>query len=77
MKQNNFVVRLTRRYMQCVQSAPIAAVPTSPKMSPPFLNAFGMARIPLPRLLLIKCNKAPLSLYYVIRVLQQRLGKDE
>lgn len=49
--------------MQCVHSIPMAAVPTRPKMSPPFLKALGMARMPLPRLLLIKCNKAPLSLY--------------
>lgn len=48
--------------MQCVQSAPIAAVPTRPNIKPPFLNALGMARMPDPRLLLIKCNKAPLSL---------------
>lgn len=45
-----------------MHNAPIAAVPTSPKIRPPFLNAFGMARIPDPRLLLIKCSKAPLSL---------------
>lgn len=40
----------------------MAAVPTKPKMRPPFLNALGMARMPDPRLLFIKCNRAPLSL---------------
>jgi len=48
--------------MQCAHSAPMAAVPKRPKMSPPFLNAFGMARTPEPRLLFIRCNKAPVAL---------------
>lgn len=54
--------KLTSKYMQWVHRAPMAAVPNRPKMSPPFLNAFGMARMPEPRLLLIRCNKAPLAL---------------
>jgi hypothetical protein len=40
----------------------MAAVPTRPKIKPPFLNAFGMARIPEPRLLFIKCTNAPVAL---------------
>lgn len=49
-------------YMQCAHKVPTAIVPNSPNTSPPFLNALAIARVPVPILLFIRCNKAPIVL---------------
>lgn len=38
---------------------PTTTVPTSPKSSPAFLNALGIARIPVPRELFSRCINDP------------------
>jgi hypothetical protein len=41
---------------------PTITVPIDPKINPPFLKAIGIARTPVPRLLLSKCMSEPMSL---------------
>lgn len=49
-------------YMQCAHRVPTAIVPNNPNTSPPFLKALAIARVPVPILLFIRCNKAPIVL---------------
>lgn len=45
-----------------MQITPAINVPKTPNISPPFLKACGMAKIPEPRLLFIMCKTAPVVL---------------
>lgn len=55
---------LTSMWTQCAQRKPRMMVPIPPKSKPPFLTAFGIARIPEPSDDFIRCAKAPKSLYF-------------
>ena len=46
---DNFINLLTKTYAQWAQIIPIITVVIRPNITPPFLNAFGMAKIPLPK----------------------------
>lgn len=47
---------------QCVQIMPIITVPRPPNNKPAFLNAIGIANIPVPSELFNRCAKAPIVL---------------
>lgn len=47
---------------QCVQIMPIITVPRPPNNRPAFLNAIGIANIPVPSELFNRCAKAPIVL---------------
>lgn len=60
--------------MQCAHSIPTNNVPNTPNMSPPFLNALDMARVPVLMLLFIKCIKAPVALEKLNKMLKKPLS---
>lgn len=49
-------------WTQCVQRNPTIRVPTKPKSRPPFLKAFGIAKIPVPSELFNRCIREPIVL---------------
>lgn len=51
--------QLTKMWTQWVQSNPTTIVPIAPKTRPAFLNAMGIARIPVPSEDFSRCAKAP------------------
>lgn len=53
---------LTNMCTQCVQIMPIITVPRPPNNRPAFLNAIGIASIPVPSELFSRCAKAPIVL---------------
>lgn len=53
---------------QCVQIMPIITVPRPPNNKPAFLNAIGIANIPVPSELFNRCAKAPI----VLRIKKKR-----
>lgn len=54
---------LTKIWTQCVQTNPMISVPSAPNSRPEFLNAIGMAKIPVPRELFSKCSREPNVLF--------------
>lgn len=50
----------------------MATVPITPKISPPYLNAKGMAMMPVPRDPLIRCIKVPTVLEGVLYLESQQ-----
>lgn len=53
---------LTNICTQCVHTVPTIMVPINANTKPPFLNAKGIASIPLPNELFNKCIKDPIVL---------------
>lgn len=53
---------LTNICTQCVQIMPIITVPKLPNSKPAFLNAIGMANMPVPSELFNRCANAPIVL---------------
>lgn len=47
---------------QCVQMMPMITVPSEPNSKPAFLNAIGIAKMPVPRELFNRCANAPIVL---------------
>lgn len=52
---------------QSVQMNPTTTVPTAPNNRPEFLNAMGIAKIPVPKELFSRCIKEPVVLYRRMR----------
>lgn len=46
-------------WTQCVQRNPTITVPKKPKSNPPFLKAFGIAKMPVPKELFSKWIRDP------------------
>lgn len=57
-----FLAILTSICTQSVQRKPTITVPIAPNIRPEFLNAIGIARIPVPNELFSKCIKEPVVL---------------
>lgn len=55
-------MKLTKICTQWVQIIPTTSVPIAPKSKPAFLNAIGIANIPVPSELFNKCTKEPVVL---------------
>ena len=53
------ICRLTKMWTQCVQMIPTTSVPMAPNRRPAFLNAIGIAKIPVPRELFSKWASEP------------------
>lgn len=56
------VCKFTSIWTQCVQMKPMTRVPMLANTKPPFLNAIGIARIPVPSELFNKCMRDPIVL---------------
>lgn len=57
---------------QCVQIMPIITVPKPPNNKPAFLNAIGIANMPVPSELFNRCAKAPI----VLKKKKRKINKE-
>lgn len=67
---------LTSKCMQYVQTNPMKIVPIAPVIYPEFLNAFGMAKIPVPKDPLSKWKSVSQFLKYIIMVFGTTFSSD-